>query len=82
MNKPKYKRGDVVEFIVIICDDKRAYDTTQVGTIEIVDRFGTFEQNIEPSYDIMVDNWVGSGEKMFCKHVVESLVLNKIGGAI
>ena len=70
MNKPKYKLGDVVEFIV--------NDKTQVGTIEIVDRFGTFGQSDQPSYDIMVDNWFGSGEAMFCKHVVESLVLNKI----
>lgn len=70
MDKPKYKRGDVVEFIV--------NGKTQKGTIEIVDRYGTFGQNEQPSYDIMVDDWFDSGEKMFCKHVVESLVQKKL----
>lgn len=66
---PKYKRGDVVEFIV---DNK-----TQKGTIVIVDMYGTFEQGNQSSYDIIVDDWFDSGETMFCKHVVESLVQKK-----
>ncbi|MBQ0014691.1 MAG: hypothetical protein KBS82_05135 [Oscillospiraceae bacterium] len=70
MNKPKYELYDEVRFV--------SGGEQHIGTIEIVDRFGTFEQNVEPSYDIMVHNWRGSGQDMFYKHVVESLVLNKI----
>ena len=46
MPPPKYKLGDVVAFEP---DDG---EPPIQGMIEIVDRYGTFEQNEEPSYDI------------------------------
>ena len=41
----KYNYQEKVEF--------KFNDSTKVGYIEIIDRFGTFEQSDEPSYDIM-----------------------------
>ena len=46
VGKPKYKVGDTVSF--------KFRDTVLTGQIYIVDKYGTFEQNEEPSYDIMV----------------------------
>lgn len=63
MPGPKYKKGDVVKFEFF--SDRDPLE----GMIEIVDRFGTFEQNEEPSYDVyrFEDNTL-------YKHVRESLV--------
>ena len=46
MPAPKYEKGDVVRF-----QFSSNMDALE-GMIEIVDRYGTFEQNEEPSYDI------------------------------
>ena len=48
-----------------------------IGTIAIVDCYGTFEQNDEPSYDIYVQNFRDSGEDMFVKHVCQSRIICK-----
>ena len=62
MPGPKYDRGDVVAF------EFREGEIIE-GMIEIVDRFGTFEQNEEPSYDVYrFEN------NTLYKHVRESLV--------
>ena len=46
MSAAKYEKGDVVNFQF----SSNMY--VLEGMIEIVDRYGTFEQNEEPSYDI------------------------------
>ena len=63
MPAPKYVRGDVVTFQFFA--DKEPLE----GMVAIVDRYGTFEQNEEPSYDIyrFTDNTL-------YKHVRQSLV--------
>ena len=58
---PKYKRDDVVSF--------KFKDEVKTGTVYIVDSYGTFEQNEEPSYDILVES-----ENTLYKHVRESKV--------
>lgn len=63
--KPKFKVGDVVRFK---CQDK-----VKVGTIEIVDRWGTFDIPIDVSYDIMVES-----ENMFYKHFTEQDIISKV----
>lgn len=60
--KSKYKEGDQVSFVI----DGEKY----VGTIEIVDAWGTFFAPDEVSYDIMVDDFRGS--RCLIKHVGES----------
>lgn len=69
--KPRFTYGDVVKFsFPTIESDGEEVDFE--GTIEIVDSWGTFFNTDEPSYDIMVDDWRGTGERMFVKHVAES----------
>lgn len=60
MKPPKYERGDVVRF--------EFGDEVLEGMVEIVDRYGTFGQNEEPSYDLYrFEN------NTLYKHVRESL---------
>lgn len=64
-----YKCGDEVAF---------RFDGKDVhGKIFIVDRYGTFEQNEEPSYDIMVDDYYDNGEKVLVKHIRQSTLLEE-----
>ena len=64
LGKPKYKWGDAVTF---------AWgNLTYQGVIEIVDAYGTFGQNKEPSYDICVDDPEIGG---LYKHVRESEIV-------
>lgn len=71
--KPMYSVGDLVSFQMTIDGNVETFD----GTIEIVDRFGAWEifDPREPSYDIMVEDWRGSEETMFVKHIRESSIV-------
>lgn len=61
IGKPKFKYGDVVEFM---------YNNEKiVGTVEIIDSYGTHFDKSDVSYDIMCDNY--KGQPMFFKHVRE-----------
>ena len=74
--RPIYSVGDFVSFQMSIDGNVETFD----GTIEIVDRFGALEIDNprEPSYDVLVCNWRGSGEIMLVKHVRESKITKKI----
>ena len=61
---PAYMRGDIVNFRV--CEKEKR------GKIEIVDAYGTFEQDEEPSYDIYIKE-----ENCLYKHIRESFVGEK-----
>ena len=67
-----YSVGDRVSFQMTFDKNVETFD----GVIEIVDRFGAWEIDNprEPSYDIMVENWRGSGTPMFVKHIRESKI--------
>ena len=58
---PKYKVGDIVKF--------KFGDGSKEGVVAIVDRYGTFFDDSDVSYDIMVKE-----ERMLYKHVKETLV--------
>lgn len=60
---PKYKHGDKVKF--------QLGEEMSVGIIEIVDAYGTFEQDEEASYDIFVEGTPGC----LYKHVRESEIV-------
>ena len=70
--RPIYSIGDFVSFQMTIDENVETFD----GVIEIVDRFGAWEIDHprEPSYDIMVENWRGSGNMMLVKHIRESKI--------
>ena len=63
--KPKYKLNDTVEFKV--CDE------ILQGYIFIIDKYGTFDNPTDVSYDIMVES-----KNCLYKHVTENLVIRKI----
>lgn len=50
LGKPKYDYNDIVKFKIRMSDDEDAKEVE--GSIAIIDRWGTFEQNKEVSYDI------------------------------
>ena len=71
--KPMYSVGEHVSFQMIIDENVETFD----GTIAIVDSFGAWEIDNprEPSYDVLVCNWRGSGTSMFVKHIRESKIV-------
>ena len=66
LGKPKYKRGDIVKF--------NLGDEIKEGVVAIVDKYGTFFDNSDVSYDILVQK-----ENMLYKHFNESLIIEKTG---
>ena len=78
LGKPKYKLGDTVSFrykpgneLVQLKNLKDEYIVT--GSVYIVDAYGTFEQNEEPSYDVMVvSGELPIGYPCLFKHLRES----------
>ena len=74
---PNYNYDDIVSFklSVPVADDENGtvYEKRQfTGTVEIIDAYGTFEQNKEVSYDILVENAFGDGITFLFKHIRES----------
>lgn len=63
MIKQIYKEGQIVKFQI--------NNIIKEGIIYIVDKYGTFEQNNEPSYDIMVTE-----ENTLYKHIIQSMIIN------
>ena len=71
LGKPKFKYDDKVKFTMKYQDKEYSL----IGTIYIVDKYGTFEQNKEVSYDIMVeDGDFPVGYPCLFKHIEESCV--------
>ena len=64
LGKPKYKLGDKVCF--------KIEDDIYWGEICIIDKYGTFENDSDVSYDIMYEK---EGVKYLFKHVTESLII-------
>ena len=76
--KPMYSVGDRVSFQMTIDENVETFD----GNIAIVDSFGAWEIDNprEPSYDILVCNWRGSGGIMLVKHIRESNIVKTTKG--
>lgn len=72
LGKPIYKVKDKVEFDIVLDDKEGSNKITCVGKIIVVDAYGTFFNNDQPYYDIMVDDWNGTGQRMCIKHCAES----------
>lgn len=71
---PKYSKGDTVSFEFYDLVTGEPVRTTVEGEIYIVDAYGTFFDESEPSYDIMCKNFKDE-EKVLFKHVAESRIL-------
>ena len=70
LGKPKYNHGDEVKFKVKLQD--KEYEL--VGKVEIIDKYGTFEDNSDVSYDIMVEKCPWNNEPCLFKHFREDRV--------
>ena len=68
IGNPKYKKGDIVTFDINIDDEVIEYE----GKVYIVDKYGTFLHNDDVSYDVMVENYNDTGERLLVKHIKES----------
>lgn len=68
IGKPKYKFGDLVTFTFNNSNERKT------GIIAIIDKYGTFEDNSDASYDILVKD-----ENCLYKHFTEKLIIEKIG---
>ena len=70
IGNPKYNYNDIVSFKIKDYNDKEHILT---GSVYIIDRYGTFEQHEEVSYDIMVDD--SEEGRILFKHIRESNIL-------
>lgn len=66
LGKPKFKEGEVVKFI--------AGAKVKEGEIFIVDKWGSFWDDTDVNYDIMVEK-----DNMLYKHINEKSVISKVG---
>lgn len=62
LGQPKYKEGQVVKFSI--------GDKTKEGIVYIIDKYGTFEDESDVSYDILVGD-----ENCIYKHIREDFVI-------
>jgi len=70
IGKPLFKQEDTVGFYIKLYGaDKEIF---YKGKVYIVNKYGTFEQNSEPSYDIMVEDFNNNGEPCLVRHIAES----------
>lgn len=79
IGNPLFKRKDTVGFFLKMNNDDEE-EAFFKGKVEIVDSCGTFEQNEEPSYDVMVEDFNNTGAPCLVKHVRESEIVTYISG--
>ena len=70
IGNPKYKVGDIVNFQYYAQDGL----IEKTGAVAIVDKYGTFFDNSDVSYDIYVKE-----DRCLYKHISEPHVKDKIG---
>lgn len=73
IGNPKYTIGDEVTFRIM---NRKGVECDFTGIVVIVDRYGTFEDNSDVSYDILVKNT--DGNDILYKHVNENSIITKI----
>lgn len=66
IGKPKFEYGQMVRFVI---SDQNGNSIEKIGTIVIIDRYGTFFNTSDVSYDILVED-----EKCLYKHITERTV--------
>lgn len=71
IGKPVFNRNDKVSF--------ELENNKYTGYVYIVDKWGTFEDDSDVSYDIMVNNWGDTHDKeCLFKHINQKYLLNTI----
>ena len=64
LGKPKHKVGDTVKFIF--------GNELKTGSVFVVDKYGTFDNSTDVSYDILVED-----ENVLYKHIQEKYVVQR-----
>ena len=64
LGKPKHKVGDTVKFIF--------NNELKTGSVFVVDKYGTFDNSTDVSYDILVED-----ENVLYKHIQEKYVVQR-----
>lgn len=64
LGKPKHKVGDTVKFIF--------NNELKTGIVFVVDKYGTFDNSTDVSYDILVED-----ENVLYKHIQEKCVVQR-----
>lgn len=64
LGKPKYKVGNAVKFIF--------GNELKTGIVFVVDKYGTFDNSTDVSYDILVED-----ENVLYKHIQEKHVVQR-----
>jgi len=64
---PKFNFGDKVKFTI-------NGEGTFHGDVYIIDKYGTFEDNSDVSYDVMVHDYGERKEDCLFKHITERLL--------
>lgn len=68
LGHPKYTYEDKVRFQILIDDEMREFE----GKVYIIDEWGTFQDNSDVSYDIIVEDF--NGAPCLFKHIPEFMV--------
>ena len=72
---PKYTYGDIVHFQANFIDENgNKHEEVKEGVVAIIDKYGTFFDSSDVSYDIFVKS-----ENMLYKHFKETAVIEKVG---
>lgn len=71
LGNPKFKVNDKVKFKMIV----DGFEEVMEGYVYIVDAYGTFFQTEQPSYDIMVERFLGKKENALLKHIPEDCII-------
>ena len=69
LGKPKFSLGERVAFTI--------NEGRFTGEVFIIDPYGTFEDNSDVSYDIMVDEYGPKKEQCLFKHINEKLLVKE-----
>lgn len=67
LGKPRYNYMDEVVFEL---ENDHGVKVAKRGKVYIIDAYGTFENNTEPSYDVLVED-----ENVLYKHIGESCIV-------
>ena len=77
LNREYEKRANKVPPAIYDYDDVVSFEiggNIYTGKIAVVDRYGTFEQDEEPSYDIFVGD---NGNEILYKHIRQSWIVKE-----
>lgn len=66
IGKPKFKLNEIVKF-------QLTNDIQKIGKVYIIDKYGTFFDKSDVSYDIMVEE-----ENCLYKHINEKYIIEKL----